>query len=156
MATQGQGESGIVLDSILNFRDVAIGINRNTNSTARLRAGRLFRSARLDEASDHDKALLVDTVGIRTVLDLRSTTEHINAAKKHSELAALQQPVVLHKTQTAVSAPLHIDGLTYEEINLNGKGFERALVWKLRYLSLAKLVVLMALGKSDAAFACSH
>lgn len=42
--------------------------------------------------------------------------------------------------------PLKIPGITYHEINLNGGSFARALLWKLRWSSLSKVVGLMALG----------
>ena len=39
-----------------------------------------------------------------------------------------------------------IPGITYHEINLNGGSFARALLWKLRWSSLGKLLGFMALG----------
>ena len=42
--------------------------------------------------------------------------------------------------------PLKIPGITYQEINLNGGSFARALLWKLKWSSLSKLVGLMTLG----------
>lgn len=135
-------------DNILNFRDVGESINQECSSEAvpRLRVGRLYRSARLDDASTKDKETLVSDLGLKTVMDLRSNTEHINAAKKHSNIAALAQPGVVPVPNNKIIEPLKIAGLRYEKINLNGKGFERALVWKLSYYSLARMIFLMALG----------
>lgn len=138
----------VVFESIVNYRDVAVSVNRHdsTGSLPRLRLGRLYRSARLDEATAQDRESLVNDVGIKTVLDLRSNTEHINAAKKRSAIATLAQPAVVPVPNDKVTESLKIPGLRYEEINVNGKGFERALVWQLSYYSLARMLFLMAFG----------
>jgi protein-tyrosine phosphatase len=135
-------------DNILNFRDVGESVNQACSSDAppRLRVGCLYRSARLDEASSRDRGVLVNELGVKTIVDLRSNTEHINAAKKHSSLATLVQPGLVPMPKKQFFEPLKISGPRYEEINLNGKGFERALVWKLSYYSLARMLCLMALG----------
>lgn len=132
-------------DRLLNFRDVGNNINE-TSKSALLKEGLLFRSARLDDTSLADRRNLVNEVGIRTVIDLRSKTEHINAAKKHSDAVAITQSAAVPSSNDSIAEPLKIPGLQYAEINLNGKGFERALVWQLKYTSLTKLVCLMALG----------
>ena len=138
-ATQSQ------FQNILNFRDVGATINAITGRHL-VKTGRLFRSARPDSASQRDRSLLVDEYKIKTVIDLRSKTEHITAAKKHSDAAALAQSAAVPVSNDVVAAPLKITGLRYAEINLNGKGFERALLWKLSWSSLAKLMTLMTLG----------
>ena len=46
----------------------------------------------------------------------------------------------------AAAEPVKIPGITYHEINLNGGSFARALLWKLRWSSLGKLLGLMAVG----------
>ena len=132
-------------DSLLNFRDVGRFINQVTKS-ASLRECLLFRSAKLDNTSPADRNKIINDFGIKTVIDLRSKTEHINASKKHSAAVAIAQPAAIPSSEDFVAAPLKIPGLQYAEINLNGKGFERALVWQLKYSSLAKLVSLMAFG----------
>ena len=131
--------------NILNFRDVGATIN-TISGRHLVRTGRLFRSARPDAASPHDRSLLVHKYGLKTVIDLRSKTEHIAAAKKHSDAAALAQSAAVPVSNGVVAAPLKIPGIRYAEINLNGKGFERALLWKLSWSSLAKLMTLMTLG----------
>lgn len=132
-------------DNFLNFRDVGAHINAIVGSDV-LRTGLLFRSARPDEASASDRAQIKNGYGIRTIIDLRSETEHINAAKKRSNVTRITQSVAVPATTGAVTNPFKIPGVQYANINLNGKGFERHLIWQLKYTSLAKLVFLMASG----------
>ncbi|KAL9057517.1 MAG: hypothetical protein Q9206_002307 [Seirophora lacunosa] len=42
---------------------------------------------------------------------------------------------------------MKIPDIRYREINLNGSSYERALLKRLRYTSLAKLIALMAMGR---------
>ncbi|RMZ81974.1 hypothetical protein DV737_g2283, partial [Chaetothyriales sp. CBS 132003] len=133
-------------DRVLNFRDVGEFVGRFTHGS-RLKPGMLYRSARLDDATPSDRDKLVNQLNITTVIDLRSTTEHIIAAKKHADAVALAQAAAQPPTAKETDvAPLKIPGLRYAEINLNGRAFERALVWQLKYGSLARLVFLMATG----------
>lgn len=135
----------VCFDDVLNFRDVGEYINKRTNAQT-LNTGMLFRSAKLDKASAADRNKLVKQLNIKTVIDLRSKTELINAAKKHSDTVAVAHSAAVPASANVIAEPLKIPGLQYREINLNGKGFERSLVWQLRYTSLARLVFLMALG----------
>ncbi|KIW98878.1 uncharacterized protein Z519_00541 [Cladophialophora bantiana CBS 173.52] len=132
-------------DNLLNFRDVGAHINSILGAQV-LRPGLLFRSARPDDASASDRNKLVNTYKIQTIIDLRSKTEHINAAKKRSGAAVAEQSAVMPLSNGIVAEPVQIPGVRYAHINLNGKGFERHLIWQLKYTSLAKLVFLMALG----------
>jgi protein-tyrosine phosphatase len=132
-------------DSILNFRDVGEYINKCTGTNS-LKTGILYRSARLDNATTADRSKLLDQYHIWTVVDLRSKTELINAAKAHSDAVALAQSATVPASEDFVAEPLKIPGLDYREINLNGKGFERSLIWQLKYSSLARLIFNMALG----------
>ena len=133
-------------EKLLNFRDVGEFI-RSRHADAQLKKGLLYRSARLDETTQADREKLVNTFKIRTVIDLRSKTEHINAAKKHSETVSFAaQSAAIPVGNDFVATPLKVPGLDYAEINLNGKGFERALLWQMKYRSIAKLAFLMAAG----------
>ena len=135
--------------NILNFRDVGQTINSvgaGPTTDVRLKTGLLFRSARPDTATSTDRSLILDHYKIKTIIDLRSKTEHINAAKKHSDAVAIAQSAAVPTSDDLVSMPLQIPGIAYSETNLNGKGFERALLWKLKWSSLAKLISYMALG----------
>jgi protein tyrosine/serine phosphatase len=136
-------------DKLLNFRDVGAHINTITGRTV-LRTGLLFRSARPEVASQSDRDQLVNKYRVKTIIDLRSKTEHINAAKKRSAVDSSVNSAALPSSDKTfddeVRQPVEIPGIRYTYINLNGKGFERHLIWQLKYTSLAKLVFLMALG----------
>jgi len=132
-------------DNLLNFRDVGAHINTLVGRQI-LKTGVLFRSARPDDASSTDRDKLVNKYKIRTILDLRSKTEHINAAKKRSEVSPASESAAVPTSDKAIKDTVEITGIRYTYINLNGKGFERHLIWQLKYSSLAKLVFLMAVG----------
>ena len=135
-------------DNILNFRDVGSSINDFTKNES-LREGLLYRSARPDTATSNDRNLLLSTYHIRTVIDLRSKTEHMNAAKKQSNTASLPPAVPGSQSTSTTSAPLKIPNIDYKYFSLNGPGFERALLWQLSWSSRIKLIGLMALGYRD-------
>ncbi|KAG9785213.1 hypothetical protein KCU88_g2549, partial [Aureobasidium melanogenum] len=132
-------------ENILNFRDVGAHINAIVGSVV-VETGLFFRSARPDEASARDRKRLVDEYKIKTIIDLRSETEHINAAKKRTAVSPTTQSAAIPSPNAAAAGEIEIPDIDYARINLNGKGFERHLIWQLKYTSLAKLVFLMALG----------
>jgi protein-tyrosine phosphatase len=65
------GHPGIDVAGVYNFRDLGGGI---TAAGVAVRTGLMFRSATLDKISAEGLATL-ETLGVRTVLDLRSTAE---------------------------------------------------------------------------------
>ncbi|MCJ1431707.1 hypothetical protein MMC27_001062 [Xylographa pallens] len=109
--------------TILNFRDVGKTVNQLVGSSI-LQEGRLYRSARPDRASVNDQVALTTTYGIRTIIDLRSKSEHLAQAQN----------------RTPDPSYLSIPGINYELISLNGSAFERALIWKLPWSGIARLV----------------
>ncbi|GKZ28739.1 hypothetical protein AbraIFM66950_000094 [Aspergillus brasiliensis] len=149
---------GRPFDNILNFRDVGRTINQLVGKRV-LKEGILFRSARLDDASERDKRRLVDEFHIATVVDLRSSTEHqIATNKRLAELGAAaaaaassesssQSTETQTQTQTPAPAPteptatasststdIHLPDLptvTRFPVSLTGKAFERTLLWRL-------------------------
>ena len=131
--------------SVLNFRDVGETINALLGGLPPLMKSSMFyRSARPDEASPADRHVLTNTYKVRTIIDLRSKTEHIEQAKK---IQANTQSAALAATNDGESvANVHIPGVNYVDINLNGGSFSRALLWKLQWVSLLKLLALMAAG----------
>ncbi|KAK5076789.1 hypothetical protein LTR51_002474 [Lithohypha guttulata] len=115
-------------DSLLNFRDVAPLVNKANG------------------ASDGDKGRLQDICRIKTIIDLRSKTEHIEAAQKYSKAVKVANSSVVPLSNDQVAIPLEIPRINYAYINLNGRGFERHLVWQLSYKNLAYLAGYMLLG----------
>ncbi|TVY65752.1 hypothetical protein LSUE1_G006314 [Lachnellula suecica] len=153
--TNGQNEKPF--ENILNFRDVGKTIN-NLLGEKRMAEGKLFRSARPDDATLSDRKRLREEYGIKTIMDLRTvsaalslpdihtnqrSTEHANQLKKRE--GDLKIPALV-QSNAALAEPLQISGIKYLEVNINGKGFERSLLWQLKYWSFIKLVALMASG----------
>jgi protein-tyrosine phosphatase len=64
-------QQAIYLDNVLNFRDVGSTVNEFLGER-RLREGVFYRSARLDEASAEDVSTISSTIGLNTVIDLRT------------------------------------------------------------------------------------
>lgn len=134
-------------DQLPNFRDVGSTINIYTKAST-LNTGVLYRSARPDESSRADRAYLTQTLGIKTIMDLRSKTEHIAAAKKHASSAAspVYGSATVSQCNSSASSALQIPGIRYAEISLTGGAFERALLWQLKYTSLVRFLWLIACG----------
>jgi len=129
-------------DNILNFRDVGKTINEFLGES-RVVEGRLYRSARPDDATLSDRERLREEFNIKTIMDLRTVTEHANQAKKRD--TDLKIPTIV-QSNDALAEPVKIPGMNYLEVNVNGKGFERSLLWQLSGWSFTKLVILMAFG----------
>lgn len=117
-------------------------INTTMDSTL-LKTGKFYRGARPDEASPEDRTRLVNEYGIRTIIDLRTKTEHIEQARKRD--VKIQSSEAVPQTNE-VAEPLKIPGITYHEINFNGSAFSRMLISKLSWTEFGKLVGLMVLG----------
>ncbi|CAM0135711.1 unnamed protein product [Umbelopsis sp. WA50703] len=64
-------------DNIANFRDVGLSCTTRVEEGIQryIKEGILFRSGRLDDASNSDLDILTSVYGIRTIVDLRSETE---------------------------------------------------------------------------------
>lgn len=125
-----------------NFRDVAITVNTYTGRKL-VRPGLLFRSARPDEATLPDRDRLRSYYNIRTVMDLRSKTEHLQAARKRS--ADSQVPALLQSNE-ALAQPVQIPGIEYREVRITGKGFEKYMLSQLGWWSFIKLIVFYIIG----------
>jgi protein-tyrosine phosphatase len=150
-------------ENILNFRDVGTTINALTN-TSTLRPNLLYRSARPDTATPTDRSLLTSHFHIKTIVDLRSKTEHINVAKAHANAASIppavpdsesepKSPCKGRASPSETPVSLTIPTITYNYISLNGPAFERHLLRSLPYFSLFKLVSFMAFDYRDSAIA---
>ncbi|EAW11154.1 putative tyrosine/serine protein phosphatase [Aspergillus clavatus NRRL 1] len=148
-------------DNIINFRDVGRSINQAIGSRV-VKEGVLFRSARLDDASERDRRRLADELHIATVLDLRSTqtgltmklpsTEHQMATRKRRGEDALaagmdQSPLPAAPDEHLMAIP----GVQRSLISLVGKAFERTLLWRLDWYNLIRVLALVASGYRTAA-----
>ncbi|KAK6952265.1 hypothetical protein Daesc_006800 [Daldinia eschscholtzii] len=136
----------LAFDNILNFRDVGKTINDYLGRKV-VREGVLYRSARPDDASPADRKKLRDELGIRTVVDLRTKTEHLKQAQKRRASALPPH------SGAALTEPLQIPGLRYRAIKVTGRRFEIFLLRQLAWLSLFKLLVLFLLGYRTQAIA---
>ncbi|KAJ5157525.1 uncharacterized protein N7482_008625 [Penicillium canariense] len=144
-------------DNIINFRDVGRTINHFCGAEI-LKEGILFRSARLDDASERDTRRLADELHLKTVIDLRSQTEHQMATRKRrAEIAnAGETPSTIDLTDTPVPVDadehiLQIPDSQRSLISLTGKAFERALLGKLDWFSYLHVVSLALTGyRADA------
>ncbi len=143
MSSQTQKVPSTPLKSILNFRDVGRTINILLESSL-LTPGLLYRGARPDEASYQDRTSLNETYNIRSIIDLRSATEHLSQANKRN--AKVSTSVAAPYTESATVEAVKIDGVRYHEINLNGGAFARGLLWRLSWFNLARVVSYMAMG----------
>ncbi|KAI1115835.1 tyrosine/serine protein phosphatase [Nemania sp. NC0429] len=132
----------IEFEKILNFRDVGRTVNDHLGRKV-VREGVLYRSARPDDATLNDRRRLVEELGIRTVIDLRTKTEHLAQAKKRQADSKL--PAVL-QSNAAVAEPVQIPGLIYREVQVTGRRLERALLRQLSWWNFIKLIVLYVLG----------
>ncbi|KAM5377456.1 hypothetical protein ACJZ2D_004995 [Fusarium nematophilum] len=126
--------SSVGLENVLNFRDVGKTVN-DFLGVRRVREGIFYRSARLDDATPLDRKLIRDGLGIKTVIDLRTKTEHLTQARKRQEQSHIP---ALVKSNAAWAEPLHIPGLDYREIRITGRPLELFLLSQLscRFLFL--------------------
>ncbi|EHA51574.1 hypothetical protein MGG_07475 [Pyricularia oryzae 70-15] len=131
-------------DNIINFRDVGETVNAFLAKRF-VKEGLFFRSARPDDASLHDRKLLRDDLGIRTVMDLRTKTEHDRQSKMRQAALAGTGPALL-RSNDALAEPLKIPGLQYREVRITGRAFERHLLRQLTWLSWFKVIFLFILG----------
>ena len=128
--------------ALLNFRDVGATVNGQLSRRI-LREGMLFRAARPDEATLADRDRLRSHYAIRTVMDLRTKTEHVKAARKRRRDAAI--PALL-QTNDALAGPVKIDGIDYREVKITGGGFEKFMLSQLCWSSFLKLICLYVVG----------
>jgi protein tyrosine/serine phosphatase len=112
--------------------------------------GLLYRSARPDESSLADRAFLRDHFGIRTIIDLRTTTEHKQQQEKREQrIRGFTTSAECLSTVTGeeIMRPLRIPGIDYSEINFNGSAYSRFMIAQLDWLSFLRLLVLLAIGR---------
>ncbi|KAL2839248.1 protein-tyrosine phosphatase-like protein [Aspergillus pseudodeflectus] len=138
----------VSFDNIINFRDVGRTINQFAGKKL-LKEGVLFRSARLDEASEEDIRRLTDDLNIRTIIDLRSTTEHHMAINKYKK--SHPDTTSEGEQQQGEEEYIHLPSLVNTKtsrhlISLTGRAFEKQLLWQLDWWNFAKVLTWLAAG----------
>ncbi|KAF7555529.1 hypothetical protein G7046_g6542 [Stylonectria norvegica] len=134
--------SSLELQNVLNFRDVGKTVNEFLGHR-RVREGFIYRSARPDDATLDDRKRIKEDLGVKTVIDLRTKTEHINQAKRRQTQSATPD---LLRSNAAFAEPLQIDGLHYQEIKITGRPFEKFLISQLSWGSFMRLISLFTFG----------
>nr|OQO25267.1 hypothetical protein B0A51_07048 [Rachicladosporium sp. CCFEE 5018] len=129
--------------SLPNFRDVGLFVNSRTPTPA-LRQGLLFRSARPDATAPQELSRLKSEYHITTQIDLRTKTEHLEQLDKLSKSSPSKSPATRPKDP---GLALAVQGLRYENVNLNGSSYSNSLLKELSYWHIAKLAALYAVGK---------
>jgi len=92
-----------------------------------------------DDASERDKQRLVDELRISSIIDLRTTTEHKLASRKRCLSNGLESP----DSPNAIAPGEHflqLPGVQRHLINLQGRTFEKALVWRLDWYNFLKVI----------------
>ncbi|CAH0053438.1 unnamed protein product [Clonostachys solani] len=128
------------LQKVSNFRDVGYVINTFLGER-RVKEGLVFRSARLDEATAEDKKIMTGDLGIKTVIDLRTDTEHLREAEKHKA-----QLEAHYRSLSEGPDPIQIPGVEYHKIKIAGRQLERHLVRQLSWWGFFNCVGLYATG----------
>ncbi|KAL3472809.1 putative tyrosine/serine protein phosphatase [Aspergillus californicus] len=147
-------------DNIINFRDVGRTINSMAGENL-LKEGVLFRSARLDEASDEDIRRLTGDMHVSAIIDLRSSAEHRMAItkykKKHTTVSPQEYPLdeqqLTNESQSQDSEEnyIHLPSLdntttTRHLISLTGRAFEKRLLWQLNWWNFTKVLSYLVTG----------
>lgn len=132
---------------IANFRDISTCLP----TPSKLNPSLFYRSANPDLATPSDQSLLQNTYKLKTIIDLRTDSEHLARKKNvpadvpiiNENLLSPAEPA----TPYAVSVPAK-SGATYKtlEINFNGQTYTSSLFSQLSYYNRAKLALLYGLG----------
>nr|POE82711.1 tyrosine-protein phosphatase [Quercus suber] len=152
-ATLGGDSSPPPFEKILNFRDLA-SINTTSGPTSptapRIIPGLFLRSGRPDAATPFDRHELTATYKIKTIIDLRTPTEHFAARRKFTSAPSPTAPAV---APADPKFPMRIPGMAYRDINFNGSSYSSALIKQLPWHQAAKLFALYATGYRTEAIA---
>ncbi|KAI9158775.1 Tyrosine-protein phosphatase [Paramyrothecium foliicola] len=120
------------LEGILNFRDIGKSVNGFLGQR-RVREGLLYRSARPDDATARDKNAIRNELCIKSIIDLRTKTEHLKQEDRHRAQV---------KAGTA-TGPLRIDGVQYHDIKVTGSPRSKLLT---AHPESRKLIALFVFG----------
>ncbi|EME39110.1 hypothetical protein DOTSEDRAFT_91581 [Dothistroma septosporum NZE10] len=128
-------------EKVLNFRDVATSINTLSGQHI-LTPGLFFRSGLPDEATPADRQRLTTEYHVKSIIDLRTDSEHVDQARKHGK-KILASPLA---EPSDPARPLRVPGIHYHDISLNGHAYSSALMKQLSYWNAAKLIGLYVTG----------
>ncbi|KAL0578285.1 hypothetical protein V5O48_003696 [Marasmius crinis-equi] len=148
-------------EQIHNFRDAGRTINdflqshTTTTPQPKLKEGLLFRSGRLDEATTSDLERLGDEYGVKTVIDLRTKSEHIQAKKKKERLERKPQrgeemPLLREETRGEVpwkTVQVNFIGRKYELQMLKELGFFRGIIFLFLMLFQFRMTAIRMVGR---------
>lgn len=129
------------LGKVLNFRDVGSSIN-NLSDQHLIRPGLFFRSGIPDEATPEDRHQLINVCRIKTIIDLRTDSEHVEQTKKLAKNIS-SSPVA---EPADPAGALRIPSVQYEYVNFNGHAYSSALIKQLSYWHRTKLAALYVFG----------
>ncbi|KAJ7492188.1 protein-tyrosine phosphatase-like protein [Mycena latifolia] len=123
---------------IYNFRDVGRVVN-TLGGKRLLREKFFYRSGRLDDASPADNEKLVAEYGLRTVIDLRTKSEHIKQAQTHQARR--------DRYRAAAGAGSVLDEGPWDTVLINfvGRKFEMNVLKQLRWWQIIWFLTLMLL-----------
>ncbi|KAI1025370.1 hypothetical protein LB504_012598 [Fusarium proliferatum] len=82
-------------------------------------------------------------MGVKTIIDLRTKTEHLNQAKRRKEQSSIPALVESNK---ALAEPLRISGLDYRQVKITGRAFELFLLSQLSWWDFFRVVFLFVCG----------
>ncbi|KAJ7103104.1 protein-tyrosine phosphatase-like protein [Mycena belliarum] len=126
---------------IYNFRDIGRVVN-TTSGKWLVREKLFYRAGRLDDASPSDNEKLISDLNLRTVIDLRTKSEHILQAQTH-------QARKNRYLATGVGLGTHsvLDEGPWETIRINfiGREFELNVLRQLKWWQMIWFLTLMLL-----------
>jgi protein tyrosine/serine phosphatase len=105
----------------------------------------LYRSARPDESSLADRNHMRSVLGIKTIIDLRTFTEHRQQAEKH--YSRLKNGSGESVDDVEDRRPLRIANIDYMDINFNGYAYSRHLIMQLAWLDFFRFLFVFAIGR---------
>ncbi|KJZ75548.1 hypothetical protein HIM_05011 [Hirsutella minnesotensis 3608] len=148
--TSATSSSGVAMDQpiielrqVRNFRDVGYTVNCFLGRKL-VREGVFFRSARPDGAGAEDEALIRDRLGVKTIIDLRTETEHRQRTRKQQPDASESASLAKEPSQDAYSPS--VNGVAYKPVKVIGRSVERHLLSQLSWSGFFKTIGLHVCG----------
>lgn len=97
-----------------------------------------------DNASTEDRQKIVSEYKIKSIIDLRTKTEHIQNAEKRK--ANVTKSEALPQSNDDAAEAVQIPGVAYHNINFNGSAYSKMLISQLSWGKTFKLIGRMAIG----------